>query len=86
MSNIEHILNPKIKDFNVYFGGASQNLIEKEKYIDALEIIKQQVQSQIVEIKPVPLTSPYSYHSLDLMKTLKKSTILKIAMKQTKWD
>jgi hypothetical protein len=40
MSNIEYILNAKIKDFNIYFGGASQDLIEKEKYVDALEIIK----------------------------------------------
>ena len=38
------------------------------------------------EIIPVPLNSNYSYHTLDLIKTLKNSTILKIAMKQTKWE
>jgi hypothetical protein len=37
-------------------------------------------------LKPVPESSPYSYHTLDFIKTLKKSTLVKIALQQTSWN
>lgn len=83
MSNIEFMLNPAMSDFNIYYGSSFGQ--EKRK-LDALELIKQQAQEMIQVLTPVPESSPYSYHTLDFIKSLKKSTLVKIALQQTSWN
>lgn len=83
MSNIEFMLNPTMSDFNIYYGSSFGQ--EKRK-LDAIELIKQQAQEMMQVLKPVPESSPYSYHTLDFIKSLKKSTLVKIALQQTSWN
>lgn len=84
MSNIEFMLNPTMSDFNIYYSSSSFG--QEKRKLDALELIKQQAQEMMQVLTPVPESSTYSYHTLDFIKSLKKSTLVKIALQQTSWN